>query len=371
MKIALVCDDLIQHGGHEKVVLDFCEIFPDAILHTTAMSESWEKKLNEKNIKYVTSFMQKFPFKEKLARVYAPFLFYILALENFEFDDYDVVISLSSRFAHGVITKPNTKHICYMSTVGRMFWEPASYFEKENFGGTALIKSFGMLFLKPFISYIRLWDKLASQRVDYFIANSITTQKRIEKYYKRKSEVIHPSFDLPEEKLSNVSENYFLVLTRLAPWKRVDIAVKSCLKLNLKLKVLGDGPAKADLEVLAKGNENIELLGYVSEKDKSSYLKECKALINTQYEDFGIVPLEAMYCGKPIIAYAKGGVLETVIPDVTGVYFTEQSERALSKVLIDFDEKKFLPESCREQAMNFSKERFIKEITDLVVNYAM
>ena len=163
MKIAIVCDALVQHGGHEHIILEFCKMYPGAPLYTTAATKKWKKICKDNDIELRTSFLQKFPFIKKLNRVYAPFLLYILALESFNFDEFDVVVSLSSRFAQGVITKPKTLHICYMSTVGRMFWEPHAYFKYESFG---LFRKLVKTFLKLPLSYIRMWDRTAAQRPD-------------------------------------------------------------------------------------------------------------------------------------------------------------------------------------------------------------
>ena len=355
MRIALVCDDLVQHGGHEKVVMDVCKIFPKAPLFTTMATKEWRKRCVEEGIELKTSFMQKFPFKKGLNRAYAPLLFYILALENFNFNDYDVVISMSSRFAHGVVTQPKTLHICYMSTVGRMIWEPNTYFRNAKLA---------KMLLKLPLSHLRLWDKVASSRPDYFLTNSKTSQHRIKKYYGRESEIVYPAIDKTQfEGVGDIEkEDYYLVLTRLAAWKRVDIAVRACRNLGLKLKVAGSGPDKSRLLKLAKGAKEIEFLDYVSDEDKVKYLKRCKALIVTQFEDFGITPLEAMICGTSVIAYAKGGVLETVIDGETGEFFKNQTEKSLEEILRKFNAEKFDQEKSKTQAAKFNIDNFNNQI---------
>jgi len=192
MKIAIVCDDLVQHGGHEHIIMEFCKMYPAAPLYTTTATKKWQQICRRNNIELRTSFLQKFPFIKKLNRFYAPFLLYVLALESFSFDEFDVVISLSSRFAQGVVTKPKTLHICYMSTVGRMFWEPHGYFAHEKFGSLRILKKLANRLLSLPLSYIRIWDRTASQRPDVFVTISKTTQQRIKKYYRREAGVIYP-----------------------------------------------------------------------------------------------------------------------------------------------------------------------------------
>jgi len=368
MKVALVCDDLIQMGGHEKVVMDFCEIFPEAPLYTTVASKKWSKICREKNINLRTSFLQYFPFMKKMNRYYAPFGVYIFALNSFDFSNYDIVISLSSRFVHGIKTELNTKHICYMSTVGRMFWEPYNYFDGETYGLLSLIKFLAQPFLAPFLSAIRVWDYIAGQRPHYFLCNSKTTQSRIKKYYRRDSKIIHPSINVEKfiQKKEHLEDDYFLILTRLVSWKKVDLAIEACKKMNKKLKIVGTGPATKELKKLANGN--IEFMGYVSEEKKISLLQNCVALINTQYEDFGIAPLESMASGRPVVAFGAGGALETVVCGKTGEFFKEHAVESLVKVLKDFNPTKYSVEACQTQANKFNIKHFKQTIKDLIYN---
>jgi len=358
--MAIVCDDLIQHGGHEHIIMEFCRLYPQATLFTTMATKKWQTICRENKIELKTSFMQKLPFKRRLNRFYAPFLLYILALESFSFDDYDVVVSLTSRFSQGVITKPGTLHICYLSTVGRMFWEPQGYFMHEGFGRLPIFKKLARTFLSLPLSYIRLWDRTASQRPDIFITISKTSQERIRKYYQREAQVIYPPVDIRKyiPGPATAGEDYFLVATRLASWKRVDIAIKACLEQNMRLKIMGEGPDKSRLEKLAGGSDLIKFLGFVSEAEKISYMQNCQALIMTQFEDFGLVPIEAGACGKPTIAFAKGGVLETVVEGRTGMFYDEQNEHSLGQVLKKFEAKKYRAEDCQAQAKKFSLEEF-------------
>lgn len=368
MKIALVCDDLVQHGGHENVVMEFCKVFPQAPLFTTMATKEWQDICREENIELNTSFMQKLPFKKGLNRYYAPFLLYMVALENFNFDDFDVVISLSSRFAHGIITKPSTLHVCYMSTVGRMFWEPKNYFAHVSFWGISFFKKLANSILSLPLSYIRVWDKTAAQRPDHFITISKTSRSRIHKYYQRDAVIINPPVDIDmyTKEVSSIPNDYLLIATRLVPWKRVDIAIKACLDLGLKLKIMGSGPDLPRLKSLSGGSELIEFLGYVSEDEKVKYMKNCQALILTQLEDFGLTPVEVMACGRPVIAYAKGGVLETVLPGETGEFYEQQTAASLKKILQEFDHKTYDKDICLAQAAKFDLPRFEDEIRDFL-----
>ncbi len=396
MKIALVHDDLIQHGGAERLFLAMVEIFPEADVFTSMTT--WARNPSGLDDDFSTrrvekSFMQKLPFKEKLYRHYFPL--YPLAFESFDFTGYDIVLSSSSRFAHGVVTRPETLHICYMNSPGHMLWEPHAYFENFPYPFKSL--------LNPFLSYLRLWDYAAAQRVDYFIANSKTPQARIKKYYGRDSKVIYPFVDL--ERFRNNSEqlsesdsqnvrkserqkirnsetptfrssefsgrpsysefsDYFLVVSRLAAWKKIDIAIRACNKLQLPFKIIGEGPDRQRLEKLA--GPTVELLGRLTDEEVVSYYQNCRALIFPQKEDFGITPLEAMAAGKPVIAFKAGGALDTVIGGKTGEFFFPQTAGALVKVLKNFKTAQYSSEDCRRRAEQFSQERFQKELKNFV-----
>ena len=387
MKIALVHDDLIQHGGAERLFEAMVETFPEADIYTSMDRNPSGLDDDESTRRVEKSFMQRLPFKEKLYRHYYPL--YPLAFESFDFSEYDVVLSSSTRFAHGVITRPETLHICYMNTPPRMFWEPKTYFENFPYPFKSL--------LNPFLSYLRLWDYTAAQRVDHFIANAKTPQARIKKYYGRDSKVIYPFVDLERfdtrmvsnreysnnsntdrmssnrgnlgiradsRKNSSVFENYFLIVSRLASWKRIDIAIEACNRLKLPLKIIGEGPDFERLKKLAK--PTVELLGRLTDEEVVGYYQNCRALIFPQKEDFGITPLEAQAAGKPVIAYRAGGALETVIKGQTGEFFHPQTASALAAVLKKFDPKRYQKEDCRQQAERFGKSRFQTELKSLV-----
>ncbi len=365
MKLAIICDDLIQKGGAEKIVDALSDIFPDAPIYTSIASKEWLKKLEDKNRVVKTSFLQKFPFSVKLNRYFVPFLLNILAFESFDLSDYDVVLSSSSRFAHFIVTKPGTKHVCYMHSPGRMFWQPFDYFEDESFGVFKPLKFLARWFLKLPLSYIRMKDFEVSKKVDVFIANSKTTQRRIKKYYGRDSEIVYPFVDF--DKYKNVEPakgDFFLVITRLVSWKKVDIAIKAFNELNKELRVIGDGPDINRLRSLA--GSSIKFLGYASDEEKIENIRKCQAVIVTQKEDFGIVPLESMACGKPIIAFGKGGATESILPGITGEFFEDQRASYLKRVVENFNSDKYSFGECKKRALEFDREIFEKEIKKII-----
>ena len=365
MKLAIVCDDLIQKGGAEKIVEALSDIFPDAPIYTSIASNEWLKKFEGKNRVIKTSFLQKFPFSVKLNRYFVPFLLNIIAFESFDLSDYDVVLSSSSRFAHFALTKPGTKHICYTHSPGRMFWEPFDYFEDENFGVLKPLKFLAKWFLKLPLSYIRMKDFEASKKVDIFIANSKITQRRIKKYYGRDSEIVHPFVDFDKYKnVEPVKGDFFLIITRLVSWKKVDIAVKAFNDLGTELRVIGEGPDLNRLKKLAK--PNINFLGYVSESEKIENIQNCRAVIVTQKEDFGIVSLEGMSFGKPIIAFGKGGAKEISVEGKTGEFFSDQTPESLRNLINNFNPDKYNYSDCVDRASFFNKEKFEMEIKRVI-----
>ena len=368
IKIAVGHDDLtVPYAGGEKVFMAIAEAFPKADVFTSMITGQWRSRLPGRKI--LTTFMQSFPLKRKLQKPL--FALYPLAFESLDLSDYDLVISSSSRFAHGVITRPETKHVCYMHSPGRMFWEPDFYF-----GPDSRLKTL----LTPVLSYLRLWDHTAAQRVDQLVANSKNVADKIKRYYGREAEVVYPFVDLErfvsisvnsqQSTVNSKTDNYFLVLTRLAPWKKVEIALAAVNAVGAKLKVVGIGPDEKRLRALVKSQQStvdskIEILGGAPDEKVNELFQNCTALIMTQEEDFGITSLEAQACGKPVIAYGRGGALETVIAGKTGEFFESQDPESLAKVLKKFDPKRYRPEDCRKNAERFSKERFQKEILEV------
>lgn len=365
-KLAIVFDDLIQKGGAERLLCAVSEMFPGAPIYTSLATKEWLAYFSEKNIVVFNSFMQKIPFGVKLNRVMGFLGIHSLAFTSFNFDDYDLVFSMSSRFAHHIITKPDTTHICYINSPGRMFWEPLNYFANEEGLSRGFAKTLFSYLSFPFLSLGRARDYVFAQRVDQFIANSKTPQKRVEKYYRRTSDVVYPFHELAYVTDSEVttSQDFFLIISRLQAWKKIDIAIKACENNSLKLKIIGEGPDIKRLKRMSNGST--QFLGRVSDSEKRSTLLACKALIMTQKEDFGITALEAMCVGKPVIAYGFGGVLETVQDGVTGTFYYEQSVQSLAEVLLKFDNCHYKSSACVEQAKKYSKELFEERIQQAI-----
>lgn len=365
MKVALVHEQLNQFGGAEKVLLELSNLFPDAPIYTLVYDkEKMRGAFDGKNIK--TSFIQRLPLNIGV-RFFKFFLNLMpQAIETFDLSDFDLVISSSSSFAKGVITKTNTTHICYCHTPTRYLWDDThSYIADLN-----LPKIF-KIFIRKSLSKIRQWDFMASQRVDHYIANSEFVKNRIQKFYRKDSVVINPPVDdlnIEPVKDENIGD-YFLIVSRLRPYKKVDLAIKAFNELpsKYKLKIIGTGEYEYELKKMVI-NDNIEFLDYLDDEKKFEYLKKCIAFINPQEEDFGITPVEAMMTGRPVIAYKKGGAEETVVPGLSGEFFEEQTIDSLKEAVVNFDKTKYNPVEIKNYAKKFSSERFKKEILDFVEN---
>lgn len=358
MKVALVHDHLAQDGGAEKVLKTLTEIFPDAPIFTLL----YDKKVVENNYKdkkIEVSIIQKLPGGVKFYKWYMPFM--PMAVEFFDLSEFDLVISDASAFAKGVITPSKTLHICYCHTPTRYLWDYTHQYINELHYNKYLKKIISLI-----LNYVRMWDKLAADRVDVFIANSKLVQKRIEKYYRRGSKVIYPPVEINEFKVSEKTEDYFLIGGRLAPYKRVDLAIEAFKNTDLKLKIYGDGVDLKRLKKIAGDAKNIEFLGRITDPEKAELYTKCLAFLNPQEEDFGITIVESMASGRPVIAFAKGGALETVIPGVTGEFFYKQTPEALYEVIKKFDSSHYDSKRIREHAENFSSERFKNEIKEFI-----
>jgi glycosyltransferase involved in cell wall biosynthesis len=358
MKTALIHDHLAQDGGAEKVLKIFTKLYPDAPIYTLLYEEKNVLE-NFKDKRIETSIIQKLPGGIKHYQWYMPFM--PRAVEFFDLHSYDVVISDASAFAKGVITPTNSLHICYCHTPTRYLWD----YTHQYIGELKYNKYFKKV-ISLVLSYIRLWDKAAADRVDEFIANSKAVKQRIKKYYRRDSVVIYPPVETDKFFVSSEIDDYFLIGGRLAPYKRVDLAIKACLKNNLRLKIFGNGIDIERLKKIAGDNKNIEFLGRVGDQVKAELYSKCKAFINPQEEDFGITAIEAMASGRPVIAYKKGGACETVIEGRTGLFFSQQTVDSLSNALTKINSINFQPEAIKHHAGQFSVARFEKEIKDYI-----
>ncbi|MFA5135590.1 MAG: glycosyltransferase [Patescibacteria group bacterium] len=352
MKVALVHDHLNQLGGAERVLKAFCELYQDAPVHTLIYDAATTQHIFD-GTKVIQSYIARFPFARRKFRWYLPMM--VAATESYELGKYDVVLSDSSGLAKGVITSPKTLHICYCHTPTRYLWsdhnEIIDKLERRWIVGRMS---------QMYRSYLRIWDRLAADRVDHFIANSQFVARRIKKYYNKESTVINPPVDTSKFSISSSVENYFLIISRLRPYKKVDVAIQAFNKLGLPLYVIGKGEDHGRLKSMA--GPHIKFLGFVSDNEISKYLSHCRAFIHPQEEDFGITSVEAMASGRPVIAYGAGGALETVVPGKTGVLFDEQSWEALADTVIHFNADDYSPEEIRSHADKFSVSQFKRRI---------
>ena len=348
MKVALVHDFLYQDGGAERVLEALHEIWPEAPIYTLFHNKKKISRFHNADVR--ESFLRFFPFSRTFYRWYLPLMPY--ATEKYDLSDYDVVISSASAFAKGILTKPETLHICYCHTPTRYLWTDTHEYIEDLRLNSLLKKAL----LPRLIHKLRLWDKMSVDRVDQFIANSRSVQQRIKKYYRRDSDIIYPPADVQKNIISKKLEPYFVTGGRIVPYKRFDLVIEVFNRLGWPLKIFGTGP---ELESLKKqARSNIEFLGRISEEDKNVLLSKAQAFLHPQVEDFGITPLESMACGRPVIAFGVGGASETVIPNKTGVLFFEQTWEALLAAVMSFDSTQFDPILIRAWAERFDKEKF-------------
>ncbi len=356
MRVALVHDYLNQYGGAERVLEAFCEIWPNAPIFTLIYDEQRTgRAFASRQIK--TSFLQRWPFVRAHHR---PFLMLMpLAIEQLDLSKYDLVISDSASFAKGVITRPQTRHICYCHTPTRYVWDDSHKYVRD-FNYPRLVKRFIPLFL----NYLRLWDEAAAARPDVFLANSRFVAERIKKYYRRPAEVIHPPVKTSQFFKVSQPDDYFLLVARFLPYKKIDLAIEVFNELNWPLKIIGDGPEKRRLEKMARAN--IEFVGLVSEEKLRHFYAHCRAFIFPQEEDFGIAPVEAMASGRPVIAFRAGGALEFIKEGETGIFFNDQTKTSLMEALRCFDNLVFDAAAIQAHARQFDQEVFKKKIRDFV-----
>ncbi len=356
MRVALVHDYLNQYGGAERVLEAFCEIWPEAPIFTLVYDKH-RTGLAFEGRKIRTSFLQRLPLVRAHHR---PFLMLMpLGVEQFDLSKYDLVISDSASYAKGVITRPNTLHICYCHTPTRYVWDDShKYVEEFNYPG--VIKKV----IPPFLNYLRLWDEAAAARPDLYLANSKFVAARIKKYYNRPAQVIYPPVKTDKFYLADKPDNYFLLLSRFLPYKKVDLAIAAFNQLGWSLKIIGDGPDKNRLKKLA--GSNIEFLGLVADSRLPEYYARCQAFIFPQEEDFGIAAVEAMAAGRPVIAYRGGGALEMVVEGETGLFFNEQTVESLVATLKKFRASDFSAGRIRQHALRFDKEVFKNKIKEFI-----
>ena len=377
--IAIVHDWFLKKsiGGSEKVTFtlnDFLnKSYSNPDIHSLTSNIENLKRKNFKNNEIKTSFIQSLPYGKTNVQSYLPFLPY--AIEQFDLEKYDLVISSSHAFAKGVLTSPEQLHISYIHTPMRYAWDQMNTYLKKS-----TLSKLGFEFPIRYMLYkLREWDFYSSQRLDNVIANSNFTSKRIKKYWGLESQVIHPPVDVKRFKYNNPRGDYYVSLNRLVPNKRIDILIKAFNRLKLPLIIIGDGPERLKLKKIS--NSNIKFLRKIPDEEVEKYMSSCKAFVYAGLEDFGIAPVEAMASGAPVIAYGKGGILDTVnclnqqnnekMPN--GLLFKNQTSEDLIDTINWFEDKKvwkkFNPESLNEYSQNFSIENFVHKF-DFAINKA-
>ncbi len=334
-------------GGAEKVADEIHSLLPGAVLHSTlVVPEVLSAGLQRKKIR--TSFMQYLPGLRRHFRHY--FLFYPFAVESVDLSAYDLVITSCFGYAKGIRTRPDAIHVCYCHTPMRWVWRYEDYSERAGFGRMA------RRVLPILLGVLRRWDLRAARRPDYFIANSHAVAERIRTFYGRDSVVIPPPIDVHRFQPDTIQEDYYLVLSRLVPYKRIDLAVQACTKLNRKLLVIGDGPDRARLEKLA--GPSVTFLGRQSDEAVARYAARCRALLSPGEEDFGMTPLELNAAGRPVIAFRAGGALETVIEGRTGIFFDDANATSLMNAITKFEACTWDANQLRAHAAEFDRAVF-------------
>lgn len=361
MKVALVYDRVNKWGGAERVLLALHELFPKAPLYTAVYSKEkahWAEVFPE----VIPSFLQKIPFLNKHHELLGTFT--PLAFESFDFDKFDVVISVTSEAAKGIITRSDTLHICYCLTPTRYLWSGHDFYFNNPPSMFRFFPSFWNI-SRPMVNYLKRWDKVAAKRPDFLVAISSEVQKRIKDYYERDSVIIHPPTEVGFfKKGKKEKKNYYLLVSRLIPYKRTDLAVKVFNDLGLPLYIVGTGSEEKRLKKMAK--KNIKFFGHVDDNTLKKLYGQAKALVFPQEEDFGIVAVEAMASGTPVIAYKKGGALDTLIEGETGVFFEKQEEAMLEKAVKRLEKTQIDEKKLKKQADKFSKDNFKRKIEDLI-----
>ncbi|ENZ7719237.1 glycosyltransferase family 4 protein [Klebsiella aerogenes] len=365
INIGIVADWLVTYAGSEKVIKEFIDVFPSSELYSVVdfLSDSNRELFSGKKAK--TTFIQKMPFAKSKYQKYLPLM--PLAIEQLDMSGHDVILSSSHAVAKGILTGPDQLHISYVSSPIRYAWDLQHQYLRES-GLSEGLKGF---IAKYLLHKIRIWDYRTANGVDHFIANSKFISRRIHKVYGRSSDVIYPPVDVNNFTLNENKDNYYFTASRLVPYKRIDLIVDAFNEMpEKKLVVVGDGSEMDKIKSKAKGN--IEILGYQPNNIMQKHMQNAKAFVFAAEEDFGITPVEAQACGTPVIAFGKGGVLETIIPEgnqnPTGVFFDKQEPGSIIESVNKFESMQdlFEPTECRRNAEKFSEERFRTEINTYI-----
>jgi glycosyltransferase involved in cell wall biosynthesis len=372
MKVALVHELLTMRGGAERVLRILARMFPDAPIYTLLYDEKklgdWfpRERVHESNLRAT------FPYSLLLTPHSFHHHLYLKkfpnAIEAFDFSDFDLVISSSSAFAHGIITNGNPKHLCYVHSPARYLWDRTHDVLEQ--AGKGLLGIPRKTYLKRIFHTLRQWDAEVAPRPDMLIAASQEVQRRIQLYWDLPSDVIYPPIDdawfQPRTPIKNQMQqhDYFLIVSTLATYKRIDLAIEACYRTGKYLKIVGEGPDRARLEKIA--SKTVEFYGYREGDELADLFTSAIATIVPGEEDFGLVPLESMATGTPVIAYGKGGLLETVIEGETGTFFHENTAESLSEILTKFDPKNYSTQNCINQAQKFSESEFVHKMNTTI-----
>jgi len=360
MKTAIVHEWLVTYAGSERVVEQMLALYPEADLFSLVefLPPELRSFIHYKSVQ--TSFLQHLPFTKTKFRRYLPLM--PLAIERFDLSDYDLVLSSSHAVAKGVMTRADQLHISYVHTPIRYAWD----LQQQYLKGSKLERGAGAFLTHLVLHYLRLWDLATANRVDYFLANSHYVARRIWKTYRRPAQVIYPPVAVDRFQPNYQRDDFYLILSRFVPYKRVDLVVEAFARLGLPLVVIGDGGDRPKIERLV--TPNIQLLGHQPDAVVADHMSRCKAFVFAAAEDFGIAPVEAQAAGAPVIAYGKGGVTESVISGKTGIFFPHQTVESLVEAVQKFESGLycFSPEELRQNAARFSPERFRQQLIQFI-----
>lgn len=359
MNVALVHDYLNQRGGAERVFAHLARAYPDAPVYTALFDAAQTGDLVARS-RVHTSFLASIPGANRYFRYLAPL--YPRAFESFDFSPYDTIVSSTTSWAKGIIVPRGAVHVCYTHTVSRFV------FAYDSYVGPLRQAQDDKLFhtlVSPIIARLVDWDIRAAQRPTQFVASSRNAAQRIKQYYGRDAQVLHPPVDLDRFRMGNGRGDYFFVASRLLPYKRIERAIAAANLARVRLIVAGSGPAEQSLREAAAGTTTT-ILGYVSDERVNELLGNARAAVLPGEEDFGLLPLEAAACGRPVIALRAGGALETIIEGETGEFFDEPSPESLAAVFRTFDERRYDPQRLRVHAETFAPDRFIERLRAIV-----
>jgi len=365
-KTALVADWLVTYAGAERVITEILKVFPKSDLFAVIDFLSDESRQHFLGKHAQTTFIQKFPKAETKYRNYLPFM--PLAIEQLDLSSYDVILSSSHAVAKGVLTGPDQLHISYVHSPIRYAWDLQHQYLRE----LGLTKGVKALIIRWLLHKIRMWDYRTANGVDHFVANSKFIARRIKKVYGRDSDVIYPPVDTDRFTLREDKDDFYFTASRMVPYKKIDLIVEAFAQMsNKKLVVIGDGPDMQKIK--SKATSNIEILGYQSNQVMQDHMQRAKAFVFAAEEDFGITPVESQACGTPVIAFGKGGSLETIRSDLsnnpTGIFFNKQNVSSVIDAVELFEKNRelYLPENCRNNALQFSNHRFQHELKKYVL----